>query len=124
MIMKEILSQALSLAQWIRCVSTFSEQIYPEVCVDDVKMPASLFSVIVLFCTGDWTVVLELLDLLGVDYKVFKVIGVVVTVINVSVCFHTGDYIGGIKQFLLIDWHTLWSILTNLQKSLKKEWPN
>ncbi len=49
---------------------------------------------------------------------------VVFTVINAGVCFYTGDYIGGIKQFLLIDWHTLWSILTNLQKSLKKEWPN
>ncbi len=122
--MKEILSQALSFAQWMGCTSTFLEQIYTERCADDVKIPASLFSVIVLLCTGDWTVVLELLDLLGVDHKAFKAITVVFTVINAGVCFYTGDYIGGIKQFLLIDWHTLWSILTNLQKSLKKEWPN
>ena len=106
------------------CTSTFLEQIYTERCADDFKIPASLFSVIVLLCTGDWTVVLELLDLLGVDHKAFKAITVVFTVINAGVCFYTGDYIGGIKQFLLIDWHTLWSILTNLQKSLKKEWPN
>lgn len=119
----KIVAKALSLAQWMECTSTFLGQIFPEVCADNVRIPASFFSVVVSLCTGDWTVVLDLLELLGVDHKAFKAIVVAFTVINAGICFYTGDYIGGIKQLLLIDWRTLWSVLIDLQKFLKKEWP-